>query len=194
MLIIIGLGNPGPRYSLTRHNVGFMLIDALSEHVKIPIQKTGCHSYYGKGRFAGEDVILAKPVTYMNKSGLAVSSLCGFYKVPSENLLVIYDDLDLPLGTVRLRSGGGSGGHNGVKSIISDVGTEAFSRMRIGIDRPRFNNVVDYVLQPFSEEEQPILENTLPLAVDAATEFIEQGIVAAMNKFNKKSAQEPLQS
>jgi PTH1 family peptidyl-tRNA hydrolase len=188
MLIIIGLGNPGPRYLLTRHNVGFRVVDRFSEQSKIPLYKVGCHSYYGKGKFAGEEVILAKPLTYMNGSGLAVASLCRVFKVLPENLLVVYDDLDLPLGTLRLRPGGGSGGHNGMKSIIDQMGTAEFSRLRIGIDRPHDGNVVDYVLQPFSVDEQPVLEELLPLAADAAAVFIQHGILEAMNKYNKKDA------
>lgn len=186
MLIIIGLGNPGPRYLLTRHNVGFRVVDRLSEQSKIPLYKVGCHSYYGKGKFAGEEVILAKPMTYMNGSGLAAASVCRFFKVPPENILIVYDDLDLPLGTLRLRPGGGSGGHNGMKSIIDHLGTEDFPRMRIGIDRPVDGNVIDYVLKPFSADEEPHLEKLLPLATDAATEFIRHGILNAMNKYNKK--------
>ncbi|MBS4031877.1 MAG: aminoacyl-tRNA hydrolase [Clostridiales bacterium] len=188
MLIIIGLGNPGPRYLLTRHNVGFRVVDRLSEQCKIPLYKVGHHSYYGKGKLAGEEVILAKPMTYMNGSGLAAASLCRFFKIPPENLFVVYDDLDLPLGTLRLRPGGGSGGHNGMKSMIDQLCTEEFPRMRIGINRPHDGNVVDYVLQPFSVDEQPVLEELLPLAAEAAAEFIKHGILEAMNKYNKKDS------
>lgn len=190
MLIIVGLGNPGPRYLLTRHNVGFRVVDRLSEQSKIPLYKVGFHSYYGKGKCAGEEVILAKPMTYMNGSGLAVASLCRFFKVHPGNLLIVYDDLDLPLGTLRLRPVGGSGGHNGMKSIIGQMGTEEFPRLRIGIDRPHDGNVVDYVLQPFSVDEQPVLEELLPFAADATVEFIKHGILEAMNRYNKKDSKD----
>jgi len=187
MIIILGLGNPGPRYLPTRHNVGFQTVDRLSGRLKIPLYKVGCHAYYGRGSLSGQEVVLAKPLTFMNGSGLAATALCRAFGVPAARLLAVYDDMDLPVGTIRLRNGGGSGGHNGVKSIIYHLETDAFPRLRIGIGRPRDEDVVDYVLQEFSPQDKITLDSVLDTAVDAALVFMREGIVPAMNRYNKKS-------
>ncbi|NLZ93133.1 MAG: aminoacyl-tRNA hydrolase [Firmicutes bacterium] len=187
MFILLGLGNPGPRYALSRHNVGFRVVDHISGAAKIPLYKVGCHAFWGKGIWAGQTVVLAKPMTYMNNSGKAAAALCRYFGVSAASLLVIYDDLDLPLGTLRLRQQGGSGGHNGINSLIYSLQTEQFPRLRIGIGRPADrNDVVEYVLSSFSVEEEDMLVSVLETAVQASKHFILEGIGAAMNRFNKR--------
>jgi peptidyl-tRNA hydrolase, PTH1 family len=193
MKIILGLGNPGPRYMLTRHNAGFRAVDTLSTAVKIPLYKMGYHAYWGRGSISGQDVILAKPMTYMNNSGLAAADLCRAFGVAPAGLLVIYDDLDLPMGSLRLRPQGGAGGHNGMKSLIYHLQTQDFPRMRIGIGRDGARDVVDYVLDTFSTDEEAELRQVLTLAADASQLFLREGILAAMNRFNQPS-KKPLQT
>ncbi|MDI9463015.1 MAG: aminoacyl-tRNA hydrolase [Bacillota bacterium] len=184
-LMILGLGNPGPRYLLTRHNVGFRAVDKLSTVYKIPLYKTGCHSFWGKGNIEGREVILAKPMTYMNKSGLAAVSLLDNFKLEPSSLLVIYDDIDLPFGTLRLRPGGGSGGHKGMESLLYYLQTDCFPRLRIGIGRPP-EDVVRHVLTEFLPAEEEILETVLADVVKAVSLFLQEGLNAAMNIFNRK--------
>ncbi|MBT9142259.1 MAG: Peptidyl-tRNA hydrolase [Dehalococcoidia bacterium] len=183
-IVIFGLGNPGLKYLFARHNAGFRAVDCISIAAKIPLYKMSHQAYWGKGQFIGSDVVLAKPMTYMNNSGLAVAALCSNFGVPPERMLVVYDDMDLPLGTLRLRPQGGSGGHNGLKSIIYQLQTESFPRMRIGIGRSTLAEVADYVLESFSQAEEEVLAETLNHAVRAAALFVEEGIMAAMNRFN----------
>lgn len=187
MWLIIGLGNPGPRYLLTRHNVGFRVVDALSARMKVPLYKVGYHAYYGQGKFTGQDVVLAKPMTFMNQSGLAAAALSRAFGVEPARLLVIHDDLDLPPATLRIRPGGGSGGHNGLKSIIFYLGTEAFPRLRIGIGKPEHQDPADYVLEPLAAAELSQLEAVVNEAVQAVFCLVEEGVNTAMNRFNKKS-------
>ncbi|MCR3921290.1 MAG: aminoacyl-tRNA hydrolase [Firmicutes bacterium] len=184
MFIILGLGNPGPQYVLTRHNVGFRVIDRLSVATKIPLYKVGYHSFWGKGTIANQEVVLAKPMTFMNNSGTAAAALCRQFGVSPTHLLTMYDDLDLPLGTIRLRSHGGSGGHNGIKSLIDHLQTDQFPRLRIGIDRPLEADVIEHVLAAFTAEEEVALAPVLESATKAATIFIREGIDVAMNRFN----------
>lgn len=193
MIIILGLGNPGPKYLLTRHNAGFRAVDCISTALKIPLYKMGYHSFWGKGKWAGQDIVLAKPMTYMNNSGLAGAALCHAFNTTPENLLVAYDDMDLPLGSLRLRPKGGSGGHNGIKSLIYHLQTEAFPRLRIGIGHAGDVDVVDYVLNEFTKEEADSMEELLKVAVQAAAVFAEEGILAAMNRFNSRTAKKTLQ-
>ncbi|MBS4008433.1 MAG: aminoacyl-tRNA hydrolase [Clostridium sp.] len=193
-IIIFGLGNPGQKYLLARHNVGFRTVDCISIAAKIPLYKMSHQAYWGKGQFAGSDVVLAKPMTYMNNSGLAVAALCGNFGVSPERILVVYDDMDLSLGTLRLRPQGGSGGHNGLKSIIYQLQTESFPRMRIGIGRSPSAEVANYVLESFSQAEEEVLSVTLNHAVKAAALFIEEGITAAMNRYNVNVKKNPLQA
>jgi len=185
MPLIIGLGNPGSKYAGTRHNIGFKLIDRLTQSMSVRL-KTGKGPYLvGKGNHAGHPVYLIKPTTYMNSSGNAVRQALHWYKEDLDSCLICYDDLDLELGTIRLRPRGSAGGHNGIKDIIEKMGTNTFPRLRIGIgnDFPR-GQQVNYVLSPFSEEEQEIIGSTLDRAVDATYCFIREGIEQAMNKFN----------
>lgn len=183
--LITGLGNPGREYRLTRHNVGFMAIDALAEAWKFTNQKVQSKAIITAGNFNGNKVILAKPQTYMNLSGQAVSGLMNFYKIPLDHLLVIHDDIDLPFCTIRIRPGGGSAGQKGVGSIIEKLGTQEFARMRLGVGRPPGQmDSADYVLQSFSKEDMEFLKGFLSKAGEAVEEFILQGLTAAMNKFN----------
>lgn len=183
--LIVGLGNPGPKYHNNRHNVGFMVADALGDRANIPIRRFEFRALIGKGDFADERLILVKPQTYMNNSGQAVSALINFYKIPVKKLLVIHDDLDLPFGTLRMRPQGGAGGQRGVGSIIAKLNTRDFSRLRIGIGRPPGRmDPSDYVLHDFDPPEEEMLPEILDTAVKAIRLFIKEDIEQAMNKFN----------
>ncbi len=164
--LLVGLGNPGREYRDHRHNIGFMVVDKLSIQFGISLTRLQSRALIGTGMMGDKRIILAKPQTYMNLSGQAVAGLVRFYKILPDHLLVIHDDLDLPFGTLRMRPSGGSGGHKGLTSIIEHLGTEAFSRMRLGIGRPLSGmNPADYVLEPFSIEEQKVLPIVLDNAV-----------------------------
>ena len=186
--LIVGLGNPGREYQGNRHNVGFMTVDQLCKRLGVSFTRMEMKALIAKGEHLGRRVILAKPQTYMNLSGQAAGALAKYYKVPLTQLLVAYDDVDLPLGTLRLRPGGGSAGQKGMTSIIERLGTQDFPRLRIGIDRPPGRMPTpDYVLQDFSQGELKILAPTLERAADAALLFVEEGLEAAMNKYNGMS-------
>lgn len=183
--LLVGLGNPGREYRDHRHNIGFMVVDRLSIRWGISLARLQSRALIGTGMMGDKRVILAKPQTYMNLSGPAVAGLVRFYKILPDHLLVIHDDLDLPFGTLRLRPSGGSGGQKGLASIIEHLGTEAFSRMRLGIGRPLSGmNPADYVLEPFSVEEQKILPVVLDTAVEAVETFLKDGIEIAMTRYN----------
>ncbi len=183
--LIVGLGNPGPRYHNNRHNVGFMVVNALADTANIPIRRVEFHALVGKGDFADARLILAKPQTYMNNSGQAVATLVHFYKIPIERLLVVHDDLDLPFGTLRLRPQGSAGGQRGMGSIIAKLNTQEFARLRVGIGRPPGRmDPSDYVLHDFDPPEEEMLPEVLERAVKAIRMFIEEDINLAMNKFN----------
>jgi len=184
--LIAGLGNPGRNYRKTRHNVGFMFLDRLSERLGFTFTRMQSESLISDGRYKGLKIILAKPQTYMNNSGKAISGLANFYKLPLGNLLVVYDDVDLPFGTLRLRTEGGSGGHKGMRSIIDKLGTREFSRMRIGIGRPPGRmDAADYVLQDFTQTEIDILPEVLEHATDAALSFATKGMDHTMTIYNR---------
>jgi len=185
LFLIAGLGNPGPDYRHNRHNVGFMAVDALAAAQNIPIQRVELRALVGKGTFEGGRLILAKPQTYMNHSGRSVGPLMRYYKIPLEQLLVIHDDLDLPFGSLRLRPFGGTGGQKGMESIVKQLGTREFPRLRVGIGRPPGRmDPADYVLHDFDPQEAEFLPEVLSRAVDATRRFILDGIEAAMNTFN----------
>jgi PTH1 family peptidyl-tRNA hydrolase len=184
--LIVGLGNPGPKYAANRHNVGFHCVERLALAHDLTFDRRQKRARVARGTIQGQRVVLAKPQTFMNKSGRAVVPLAHFYKVHLERLLVIYDDLDLPLGTVRLRPEGGSGGHKGMRSIIEHLGTQDFSRLRIGIGRPPGRmDPAAYVLQDFSAEEEELLVETLERAVDAIEAWMTEGVEVAMNQYNR---------
>jgi PTH1 family peptidyl-tRNA hydrolase len=183
--LVAGLGNPGREYRQNRHNVGFMVADTLAEIANIPLRRVEFRALVGKGEFAGEKLVIAKPQTYMNDSGQAVAALLHFYKIPLERLLVVHDDLDLPFGTLRLRPSGGTGGQLGMESIASRLATRDFARLRVGIGRPPGHmDPRDYVLHDFDPPEQELLPEVRGTAVDAIRRFIHEGIEKAMNDFN----------
>ncbi len=184
-VMIVGLGNPGREYRENRHNVGFMVIDALAEKFGITPGKVKSKAILGEGRVGEVRVVLVKPQTFMNLSGQAVASLVKFYKIPLDRILVIHDDLDLPLGSMRLRPGGGSGGQKGIASIIERLGTQEFPRMRVGIGRPPGRmDPADYVLQNFSKQDKDELTFLFQRAVDAVEVFMRSDLQTAMNQFN----------
>lgn len=189
--LIAGLGNPGRKYANNRHNIGFMLMDRLAERLQGNFSRVESKALVTRSKFGENRLILVKPQTFMNNSGRAVASLARYYKVPLENLLVAYDDLDLDLGTIRLRPKGGSGGHKGIASVIQELGTQNFSRLRLGIGRPPGRmEAADYVLGDFSSSEREIIAAVLELGVDAVLTFINQGIENAMNEYNRNLLEE----
>lgn len=184
MKLIVGLGNPGKEYEKTRHNTGFMVMDRLAETFQVSINVKKFKGEYVKFKYHGEDVILLKPMTYMNNSGESVIQVMNYFRVDVEDLLVIYDDMDMPTGKLRLRQSGSAGGHNGIKSIIAHVGTQNFKRIRVGIDKHPQIPVVDYVLGRFSKDEQPLIDEGISHAVKAVETMLDKDFVAAMNAFN----------
>jgi len=188
--LIVGLGNPGREYSTSRHNVGFMVVDILAEKLDTSFRKVKMNALMTAVRHKGERIILIKPQTFMNLSGQAVSSFIRFYKLPLENVLVVYDDVDLPFETLRLKPDGGDAGQRGVRSIIQQLGTKSFPRLRVGIDRPPGRmEVSDYVLQKFSAAEKGILPFILDTASEAVLHFIDQGLNQAMTIYNQNPSQ-----
>ncbi|MGO0058523.1 aminoacyl-tRNA hydrolase [Brevibacillus fluminis] len=182
MKVIIGLGNPGKKYEDTRHNVGFMAIDKISEQWGIPVAQEKFRALVGEGRIEGERVLLVKPLTYMNLSGESVAEIMKFYKLVPDDILVIYDDLDLPVGQLRLREKGSAGGHNGIKSLIAHLGTQEFKRAKIGISRPLpGRSVSDYVLSEFSKSEQPLIAEAVELSAKASVMWLKESFVKVMN-------------
>lgn len=185
--LIVGLGNPGRKYAGHRHNVGFQCLDHLAEAWGLSFSRRKHKALLAQGQIAGLKAILAKPQTFMNLSGQAVERMAHFYKVPPENILVIYDDLDLPVGRIRLRPEGGSGGHKGMKSIIEHLGSNGFPRLRVGIGRPTHGDPVDYVLGDFTLDEQIAIDDAYERVVSAVELWLAEGIAAAMNRYNLSS-------
>lgn len=186
MNIIIGLGNPEKTYKGTRHNIGFEVINKLSYDYDIEINKAKFKAHIGEGIIAGKKVILVKPQTYMNLSGESVNEILKFYKLKAENIVVIYDDITLPLGTVKIRERGSAGGHNGIKNIIYHLETEEFLRIKVGIDAPRNCILTDYVLGKFKENEIEYMILGATKATDAIYGILKEGVSNAMNVFNRK--------
>ncbi|MCF6157806.1 MAG: aminoacyl-tRNA hydrolase [wastewater metagenome] len=184
MKMIIGLGNPGERYIKTRHNIGFMVVDQFASRLGTVCNTRKFQSLFSKGMLESEGVALLKPQTFMNVSGVAVKEAIGMYKCVLQDLMVICDDLDLPLGKIRIKRGGGSGGHRGLVSIATHLGSADFPRLRVGIGRPSAGNPRDYVLSPFSKEEEVALAEVLEKACQALHMWILEGIDVCMNKFN----------
>lgn len=183
--LIVGFGNPGRQYKGNRHNVGFMLVDSLAKRLGVAFSRMESRALVTKTNFKDNRLILAKPQTYMNLSGQAVAALVNFYKISLDQLLIAYDDVDLPLGTIRLRPMGGSAGQKGMQSTIERLGTEKFPRIRIGVDRPPGRmQAAAYVLQDFSKDEIELVDHTIDRATDAVLVYITEGLEAAMNKFN----------
>jgi PTH1 family peptidyl-tRNA hydrolase len=183
--LVVGLGNPGRQYKDNRHNVGFMLVDKLAARLEATFHRVQFRALIADIRFHGHRLILVKPQTYMNDSGVAVGSLVKFYKIPLENALVIYDDGDLPLGLLRVRPSGGSGGQKGMASIIEHLGSQEFPRLRIGIGRPSGSRLeAIYLLQNFSIQEKELLGYVLDRGVEAVIMFMTEGLEKAMSQFN----------
>lgn len=185
MLLIVGLGNPGPRYTSTRHNVGFRLIDLLAKRAGIRLSERRAKAVLGRGRFAGHDVVLAKPRTFMNNSGEGIEYLMARFGGAPSGLLVVYDEMALPIGRIRLRASGSHAGHNGIRSIISAVHTEEFPRLRIGVGAPsQGGDSIPHVLGRFSKEEEPVIAQAVQDAAAAVECMLEESIDVAMNRYN----------
>jgi PTH1 family peptidyl-tRNA hydrolase len=180
--LVAGLGNPGREYQRTRHNVGFMVLDRLAADAQLPWE----YAEKWKAGWAKSDVFLVKPATYMNRSGEAVAAIASFYKIATEEILIVLDDFALPLGRLRLRTQGSAGGHNGLESVLEHFGSDAVPRLRVGIGSAPSVGATDYVLGRFFEEEQPLLDATLRRAADAVKCAIDKGLIAAMNLFNQQ--------
>ena len=190
MFIVVGLGNPGREYANTRHNAGYMALDLLAERFNIDIKRHNFRSVFGEGRIGSEKVVLAKPETFMNNSGFAVRDLMNWYKVPHDRILVIYDDADIPLGTIRMRDKGSAGSHNGMKSIVYQLGFDDFPRLRIGIGGAE-HGMIGHVLGAFSEEERPEIRRVLEDAASAAELIVRGDMQEAQARYNHKGKNNP---
>ena len=192
MYIIAGLGNPGKEYENTRHNIGYMTIDYFAEKYGISFTDRKFHALMGKGVVEGQKVILIKPLTYMNLSGEAVREACDYFKIdPEEELIVLYDDISLPVGQLRIRPKGSAGGHNGIKNIIAHLGTEIFKRIKIGVgEKPNRMDLADYVLGHFAKEEMELEKEACKKASEAILLMMEDKTEEAMNRFNRKVSKE----
>lgn len=188
MKLVAGLGNPGPRYAGTRHNVGFMVVDALAERrrEKIDRYEPRFEGLLGELALGNERVLLLKPTTLMNLSGRSVSAVAGFYKLALADVLVVYDDLDLPVGQLRIRAGGSAGGHRGMGDIARALGTQEIARMRIGIGSVHRSQTVEHVLNRPSPAERPLIDEAVVLTADAVECWVTEGLTPAMNKFNRR--------
>jgi peptidyl-tRNA hydrolase, PTH1 family len=185
LFLITGLGNPGKKYAITRHNAGFLVVDKMADELSGQFKSHGALAQIAQVNFAGRILLLAKPQTFMNLSGQAVSGLLNYFKIPLDNLLVIVDDANLPLGKLRIRPQGSTGGHNGLKSIAEHLNSQNFARLRLGIDSAGVDkNLRDYVLAKFAKAEQEIVNQMLDQAVETIKVFVQDGIDSAMNRFN----------
>ncbi|MGL4875324.1 MAG: aminoacyl-tRNA hydrolase [Clostridium sp.] len=183
MFLIVGLGNIGEKYNNTRHNIGFDAIDAIAKMYNISVNRKKFKGEYGEGFIGGEKTIIIKPTTFMNLSGECLREVMDFYKISNEDILVIYDDISLDVGKIRIREKGSAGGHNGIKSIISHLGTDVFSRIKIGVGGPK-DDLIKHVLGNFSKIDREILEETLDVVAKASETIIKEDTKTAMNKFN----------
>lgn len=184
MKLIVGLGNPGKKYEKTRHNMGFMVLDLFSDISKIDIDKEVFNGLLGRGRVFEQDVLLFKPTTYMNLSGTAVQQVAHFFKIPAEDIIVVFDDLALPVGDIRLRESGSSGGQKGMQNIIDNLKTNEIKRIRVGIGKSTYADTADYVLGKPLKEEMPLIEEAINRAVEALKEALKSNFNKAMSQFN----------
>ncbi|AMV71653.1 aminoacyl-tRNA hydrolase [Desulfuromonas carbonis] len=192
MMLVAGLGNPGERYAATRHNVGFMVVQRLAAAHGLALKKKGHQGVYGTGRIAGIEATLLLPLTFMNLSGASVGSACKSLGVEPGDLIVVHDEIDLPFGALRIKAGGGHGGHNGLRSICGNLGSGEFLRLRIGVGRPpQGGDVAGYVLNPFSARERGELDQVLAAGVAALETLLVRGAAAAMNEFNNRAFASP---
>lgn len=186
--LIVGLGNPGAKYENTRHNIGFKAIDDIASKFNTEIKRKGYSSLYEEINYSENKLYLIKPETFMNRSGRAVHEIKSFFKIPTENLIIIYDELDIPLGSLKIKFGGGAAGHNGIRSILSSLGEDGFARIRFGIGKPlQRENTVNHVLSKFAEDEKQIVDDMITTVYKAVIEIIENGVSSAMNKFNNNN-------
>ena len=188
MYVIAGLGNPGKKYENTRHNMGFITVDQLAIKHDIKVDKLKFKALVGEGRIAGQKVLLVKPQTYMNLIGESILQIMHFYKLDPEKLIVIYDDIDIELGALRIRKFGSAGTHNGMKSVVYQLQSDRFPRIRIGIGSQKKGDLVDFVIGGFSKEEVPVLEETVTKAVSAIECILAEDVDIAMNRYNTKKA------
>lgn len=187
MRMIVGLGNPGQKYASTKHNIGFMAVDEIAAHYQVELNHEKFEAEYGTFFLAGEKVFLVKPLTYMNDSGRAVQALMAYFQIQLDEIVIIYDDMDLPVGKIRLRQHGSAGGHNGIKSLISYLRGSDFNRIRVGTGHPQHGSVVDWVLSPFSKDAQPDVLRSLDNACGAVADWLTQDdFMQTMNRFNRK--------
>ncbi len=184
MKLIVALGNPGKQYEFTRHNAGFLMMDFYAQEHNIAIQRIKFKGLMGEAVINGEKVLFLKPQTFMNLSGESVREVSEFYKIPPEDILVIYDDISLPLGRLRVRRKGTDGGHNGIKNIIYHLNSDAFPRIKIGIEEPHFGDRKDFVLSPFSKESLECLKEIAKINMKVIDTFLQKGVDAAMNRYN----------
>ncbi|MFR0584841.1 aminoacyl-tRNA hydrolase [Lactobacillus porci] len=185
MKLIAGLGNPGAKYDHTKHNTGFMALDHYLKEKGLTLDRDKFEGLYSKQKINGEDVILLEPQTYMNESGRSVAQIAKFFKIAPEDILIIHDDMDMPIAKIRIRAGGKSGGHNGIKSIIADLGTEKFNRLKIGIRHPQKQSVVSWVLTPFDADQQKAMDQAFATSAKIIDDFIAgKSAQYLMNKYN----------
>ena len=184
--LLVCLGNPGKEYANTRHNIGFLAADALEKRTGVKFNKLKYRALTGEVNLGGQRVLVVKPQTYMNLSGEAVKLAGGFYKIPPERILVLYDDVSLPLGKLRIRGSGSAGGHNGIKNIIAHLGTDAFPRIKVGVGAPEGadRDLVDWVIGNFTQSQRKVVDEAIDRALDAAECVIERGVSEAQNRFN----------
>ncbi|MGH7801361.1 MAG: aminoacyl-tRNA hydrolase [Thermodesulfobacteriota bacterium] len=187
MILVAGLGNPGKGYASSRHNIGFIVIDELAKRFGVGLKKKGFRSHYAQESLEDKKLILLKPDTFMNRSGEAISEAAEFFKIPAKDIIVVYDEMDLSLGSIKVKVGGGSAGHKGIQSIINSLGDSDFIRVRVGIGKPvQKSEVVDHVLSQFEKEEKKLAKELIVRVADAVIEIVLRGAESAMNKFNKK--------
>lgn len=187
--LVVGLGNPGPRYSATRHNIGFRVVDRIAHEFAIDIDRQKFEAAFGRGRVDAVDVVLAKPAAFMNRSGPPVRQLSDFFKIPSQDILVIHDDIDLAFGRIKIKEKGGHGGHNGIRSVIDALGSGAFTRLRLGIGRSGTGqDAAAYVLDRFDRDESSVLPQVIQRARDAVVTILVKGTQVGMNQFNVNPA------
>lgn len=184
MIVVMGLGNPGRPYARSRHNVGFQCIDQLSKHYNIPLQERRRHAVLGQGEISGVEVVLVRPRTFVNRSGVAARYLLDRYRITPESLLVVYDDMDLPVGKLRIRAQGSSAGHRGIESIIAELGTRNFPRIRIGVGHPQDADIIPHVLGPFNAQDAAAVNEAIGRVTEAVGCIAELDLNAAMNRYN----------
>lgn len=185
MYLIVGLGNPGKEYEHTHHNMGYDVVDKLVDSLGLTFDREGFKGVYVKAKFMDEDLVILKPTTFMNLSGDSLILALNFFKIPISNMIVVYDDMDTPLGHIKLKVKGSSGGHNGIKSIIKNIGTEEFNRVKVGIGHPESRNIIDFVLTKPTKEEEPLIYEAQKNAVEAIKVAIKDSFNKAMTMYNK---------